>query len=237
MVITADCDLANNKHRDQVTCVPVLEANDYLVDMILSKTSEGLEAKGLEVVSEVLAGTEYPRVSEERMRDWVHEEEPVTVADQLAVPDGPKRERLLGALGALKMLKNQKRGLEETTNLLREANQMLPNGKKPEGFSESLASTIHSAFRQTPGDAFFLNAVANDLASGYFAYLRHVVQISEAEIALGPARSAATYRRISAIDERYVHAIVQQFALVFMSIGMPESYESSRAGLAGSFVK
>jgi hypothetical protein len=37
-----------------------------------------------------------------------------------------------------------------------------------------------------------------------------------------------SYRRISHLRDRYIHALVQRFALVFMAIGLPKEYEEIR---------
>ncbi len=50
----------------------------------------------------------------------------------------------------------------------------------------------------------------------------------EPTIALGPARRAMEYRRISRLEDRYTHALVQRFAMVFLSIGLPRDYEEMR---------
>jgi hypothetical protein len=58
--------------------------------------------------------------------------------------------------------------------------------------------------------------------------LRHLELLWEPEIAVGPTRVEHRFRRIAHLQDRYTHAMVQRFALVFMSIGLPREYEEVR---------
>jgi hypothetical protein len=93
-------------------------------------------------------------------------------------------------------------------------------------------SALSNRFQSTPGDAIFLRSIAPGYDDGYFAYLRHIEQVWEPEIALTPTRNEPAYRRIGALSDRYTHAVVQRFALVFMPIGLPPDYEDSRNNFA-----
>lgn len=119
-------------------------------------------------------------------------------------------------------------GLKDALNSLVDAQLAGINPPKRESAIKSLAKSIREPYAQPPGDALFLSAIGPGINEGYFAYLRHIEQILESEISLGPTRRAVQYRRISRLQDRFVHALAQRFAMVFMSIGLPDEYEEQR---------
>ena len=94
--------------------------------------------------------------------------------------------------------------------------------------ARKVSDRVKLAFAQTPGDALFLSAIAPAHEGGYFAYLRHLEQVWQPDISIGPAVKGAKYRRIARLQDRFTHALVQRFGLVFMSIGLPTEYEEMR---------
>lgn len=109
-----------------------------------------------------------------------------------------------------------------------DAQLMRPNPPKREAVAKNVAGRLNDAYKNTPGDALFLNAIAPGHDLGYFVYLRHIEQVNEPEITLGPMRRGSSYRRISRLTDRFTHALVQRFAMVFLAIGLPDAYEELR---------
>lgn len=120
---------------------------------------------------------------------------------------------------------------EAIENLL-EAQRLFANPQADAKLREATSQAIVQRFKSPPGDALFLHAIAPGYDAGYFAYLRHIEQVWETEIALSLTRESRSFRRVGALSDRFAHAVVQRFAMVFMPIGLPAAYEDVRNQLA-----
>lgn len=118
-----------------------------------------------------------------------------------------------------------------------EAQLQIPNSRSRSDLVASLQSAVKETFRRSPGDAIFLSSIGPGETEGYFGYLRHITQVWEPDVATHLSRFAHRYQRISRLSERFTHAVVQKFALVFLSIGLPTEYEANRDANAEYFVE
>lgn len=227
LVITADCDLAHGKNRGRVTCVPLLAKDEFLLELIMPKLRDIAAKKLVAGLKGLLSTFSAPDISETRLREWPHEQSVEDILSLLSVPNDHLV--VVGKiLEGIRVLGSSPDTLAEATNLLVQAHGTLPNAQSEKNIRSQVVARLKDAFKQPPGDALFLSALAVGHHHGYFAYLRHLEQIWEPQIALGPTRSVVDYRRLSRLQDKYVHAIAQRFALVFMSIGLPDSYEEMR---------
>lgn len=227
VVITADCDFAHAKHQGRVTCVPLLTAHEYLLEMQVPRIRQKFTRKFVESFRNALPSTIATNVSDERLRAWPGEVEPDEIVTSLGL-DGPEAERAKAAIQSIRLIGQPAETLDAAVENLIASHLAGPNPLKREKIVQQINSTLRAPYSQPPGDALFLSAVAPKLDVGYFAYLRHLEQVWEREIATGPTRSTVRYRRISNLRDRYIHALVQRFAMVFMSIGLPDEYEEVR---------
>lgn len=228
LVITADCDFAHDKHQGRVTCVPLLRADEYLLELQVPRIRDKyLRTKVLPALRTVLAGVGAPNVSDDRLRAWPLESDVPSILRALGL-SGKEAEVAAAAFAAIHVLAEPCASLDEAvTNLIR-AQLSGPQPQKRENIAKAIAETLKAPYSQPPGDALFLSAVGPRQDAGFFAYLRHLELVWQADIALGPTRGDQRYRRIAHLHDRYTHAMVQRFALVFMSIGLPREYEEIR---------
>lgn len=226
LVLTADCDLALGKHRGRVTCVPLLTAPEYLLEMKVPVLRERAQSKLVTELRKVLPPGA-PNISDERLKLWPCEAESAEIIDALGL-GGKAADTAKAALESMRLISKETLSLDEAIDALVESQASAPNAKKRETIVSSVVDALRSPYSTPPGDALFLSSIAPEHVLGYFAYLRHLEQIEERDIAIGPSRTAS-YRRIARLRDRYTHALVQQFALVFMSIGLPPVYEEMRA--------
>ena len=227
LVITADCDFAYDKHQGRVTCVPLLTAPEYLMEMQVPRIRERFMPKIVGVLRKVLPPDSGANISDERLRAWPCEAEPAEIVAALGL-DGRDAETAKAALESIRLISQPAGTLDEAVELVVASYLAAPNAQKRENVVQQITEALKGPYSQPPGDALFLSAVAPKHHLGYFVYLRHLEQVWEPEIATGPTRSAVSYRRISRLQDRYIHALVQRFALVFMSIGLPKEYEEIR---------
>jgi hypothetical protein len=226
-VLTADCDLAHQKHHGRVTCVPLLSVDEYMVRFQFEKLQTGLLRRAVDefiAAARTVSGAE---LSRDRVREWIAQDGAESVVQTLA-QGTPDDHNVVALASAIQLLNTPAETMVAYGNLLVEAQVLLPYGPSQQNARRRVQEQITAAFASTPGDALFLSALGPGLREGYFAYLRHLEQVWEPEIALVPGSRTATYRRISRIQDRYCHALVQRFAMVFLSIGLPAEYEDAR---------
>jgi hypothetical protein len=226
-VVTADCDFAYGKHQGRVTCVPLMNAEEYLVEMQVPRIREKLVTKLLDALLGAAKTSGHPHVSSERLRQWSSESEPAEIIAALGLSGGQVA-TAQSALTSLRLADRSSTSFDEAIDRLIEAHLSAPNAQSRENVTRRIIESLRAPYVQPPGDALFLSALAPSHTDGYFAYLRHLEQILQSDIALGPTRSGIRYRRISRLRDRYIHALVQRFALVFLPIGLPREYEDIR---------
>jgi hypothetical protein len=239
LVITADCDFAHSKHHGRVTCIPLLTTDEYLLEMAVPRLRDRLVKKPLGELQSILKRSGFPNATDQRVRAWACEEDADTITASLGI-DGEDRSVALGALCSIRMIDSSASTLEEASNALVEAQLLSVRPPKRSNAINNVLTPLRESFSHSPGDALFLSALAPGHKIGYFAYLRHLEQIWEPEIATRPTRHEVKYRRISRLQDRFIHALVQKFAMVFMSIGLPSEYENlrnSHSDMLGDFVK
>jgi hypothetical protein len=226
VVLTADCDLARAKHHGRVTCIPVLTEHEYLLEMQIPGLRDKAMNKFVDELRKALPPAA-PKITDERLRAWPCEEEPDEIAAALGL-SGRRADDVKAACESIRLLSRQPETLDDAVKLLIDSQVGAPNPQKRDKIVDGIVNKFRNAYSNPPGDALFLSSIAPRNSLGYFAYLRHPEQVPEAEIALGPDRSASRYRRISRLQDRYTHALVERFAHVFMSIGLPSAYEDVR---------
>ncbi|MDO2970940.1 hypothetical protein [Mycobacteroides abscessus] len=227
LVITADCDFAHDKHHGRVTCVPLLTKDEYLLELQIPKFRHQALVKVVAALQEVLESLGRNGISETRLREWPLEQSTDAILTLLAIA-GDKRDVVGGMVDAIRELGSAASTVAEATAALVQAQRRLPNAQSEKNLRTNLVGRLQNAFKQPPGDALFVSALADGHDYGYFVYLRHLEQIWEPQVSLGPSRSVVEYRRLSRLQEKYTHAIAQRFALVFMTIGLPDAYEEMR---------
>ncbi len=227
LVITADCDFANSKHQGRVTCVPLLTQDEYLMEFQIPRVRDEVLAKTGSALRTLISTSSGKQLTEERLREWAVEQTPHEIVTALGLAES-QSDDVIRLLTAIRLAAQLPSDLDGAVTQLVTAQVEIPNGKKAVNARRDVIQRLTAHYRNPPGDALFLSSVASTLDAGYFVYLRHLEQISQPEIAVGPTRSPCTYRRLSRLQDRFIHAVSQQFAMVFMAIGLPREYEEIR---------
>lgn len=227
LVLTADCDFAHGKHQGRVTCVPILDSGDYLLHFQLPAMRTSYARKPLAELQAAVDKAGFKGASRERLIEWVREDSADDIIAGLdkAVSDAIS---LSNHIDALRILHEPHNSLAEGISAFATAVQKTGLAKSREDALARVRGDLRTRFNALPGDAMFLNAVAPGSSDGYCAYLRHIEQVWESDIAVAPTRSSVTHRRLARLRDRFTDAIAQQFGMVFMSIGLPTAYEHGR---------
>lgn len=226
-VVTADCDLAHRKHNGRVTCVPLLDQEEYLRIFAVPKVASKIETQLYDELTQLLTRSGAGGISLERAREWVLEAANDQIIEALR-SDNTSGESEAKLLGAIRRINQPVGRVEDFIANALEAQSTVAHPPKPKNARRRVTDSLRECYRNPPGDALFISSVAPGRESGYFAYLRHIEQVMESDIATGPMRRQATHRRIARLSDRYAHALVQRFALVFMPVGLPPEYEEMR---------
>ncbi|WP_146086015.1 hypothetical protein [Rathayibacter sp. AY1D5] len=226
-VLTADCDFANAKNQGRVTCVPLLTQDEYILEFQIPRIRRRLLPRLTENFQAIIAKSSDRTISTDRLTSWPLEEETDTILGALDI-DLASIETARLVIDAIREISVPHDTLDTAVQHLVSAHAAIPNGKSPANAKKDILATVQSHYSSPPGDALFLSAIAPAMQDGYFLYLRHLEQVPESQIALGPMRTSSSYRRIARLHDRFTHAVAQQFALVFMAIGLPSEYEEMR---------
>lgn len=237
IVVTADCDLAHDKHGGYLSCVPVVDVDDYIVDLRSHALTRVTTRRLFERIHEALSPSDSSapdgfKVSPRRLEEWLLEEEPHTICDVAGVPEG-SRDEIVCSMQALKHLTTTKfssvGGLVEA---LGAAKLRTGEGKTAERARASAAKDIANSLQTLPGDAMFLSSIGDGRSTGYVAYLRRVRELHDGSVATSMRGLPfhAEYVRLGRLEPTFIHALTQRLASVFGSIGLPTGYEDALAG-------
>jgi hypothetical protein len=234
IVLTADCDLAREKHGGALSCIPVLTQDDYLIRFRYEKLRKSLQEKLADQLLEVynLNSTAEPRaqLSHSRMSNWTIESEPKDVAATIGL-NGKSSELFISLANAARELAAcTPESISQAIGAATAAKLLLGEGKTEEKARSAVTGDFSSFLRSLPGDAIYINELSPEHAGGYVAYLRRVVEVNDVAVVMTKSRIPfeTKYLRISRLRSPYVYALSQQFSAVFSAIGLPTEYETAR---------
>lgn len=237
MVVTADCDLAYAKHSGRITCVPLLTADEYLLEIYFPELRKPVTERHAREFAAALNSAGGRTMSEGRIVEWCLE---VEHGDQVSAAFDVAedvRQLIENSCNGIRLANSHCDTVEKAVTNLVDSQSLHSNPKAATTLRRTITGGIQQRFTQPRGDSLFLNSIAPGYEDGYFAYLRHIEQVWEADVALRPARRIDGHRRIGALSDRFAHAVVQRFAMVFMPIGLPDTYEAVRNSFAENLGK
>ncbi|WP_437653706.1 hypothetical protein [Sorangium sp. So ce1182] len=245
VVITADCDIAQEKHHQIISYVPILSATDYLGLFYLPKQLR----RTLRAVKDELLGCirsaqakipGYPEpISEDAAVSWVLRAPAEDIADDLRLVN---RDRIR-LVELCKSYSSADRAVSTgnfSEQLACAISLRAKSSKSHEKSRDKIWEEISDHMQQLPGDAFFLSALGPNETDGYVAYLRLIREMRQTEIALRQTDlrdATVSARRICRLKSPYIYRLTQQLADVFSSIGLPREYEAKREHAMATIAK
>lgn len=243
IVVTADCDIVQQKHRGLLTYVPILSVRDYLtlsyLPRAIRKSMKGLKDRCLKLIRTIQADRrpESPEpIPEETALAWLERSGPAGVLQGLAVEPAENAysdyHALLLRLEATRAAITGGSFDEQARTLISLRAEQSKNASKA---ADKLAADIERHLAQLPGDALFIGTVEDNRASGHVAYLRILREITEPEIAIRPSQlsdAETTAQRVARLRAPYRYRLTQQLGEVFAAIGLPKPYEENRSAIA-----
>ncbi|MCP9271104.1 hypothetical protein [Mycolicibacterium arenosum] len=236
IVITADCDLANNKHGGRISCVPVLPLSVYLHLFYLPPRLQRLQLATRSRAGDLVRThqkqlPEYDEpISDDRVISWVAETSAQAVATTFSMTK--ENTAALGAYASsyFRLERSVREKFMDAAEALIESQVLLGHHKSESNSRRAFGKDLRSFLASLPGDAMFLNSLSTDLNQGYVCYLRVLREVSIHEIATRAIMRPfnVKFERVSRLRAPYVYALSQRLGNVFSAIGLPEEYEIGR---------
>lgn len=235
-VLTADCDLFQNKSDNFISYLPILTARDYLENFwarreINAKINElCLRINAIYIASSSAQNESSQPLSEDTLLDMASRLSVKEFIERLRITEIKNSKEIEPVVHALKILRCYRSS--SPIRILLSAQESLNVSEK------ALRGNLKSALRQLRNDTASLLTLPGHSERNYVVLLRYVSALPADLIfhSVAGARQEAGARmhgvRIGRAQERYKISIVQQFSSVFSRIGLPEGYHDSRRSSA-----
>ncbi|WP_432050205.1 hypothetical protein [Verrucosispora sp. NA02020] len=241
VIVTADCDIANDKHAGIISYVPILPIRDYLAWRIIPRIADDRRKRTLTRMCETVGRIEKdlgiePGLSSHAIEVLATVDNGMEdLAQHLYGLDQKDTDNLTAMIGEISVCEDVRTSSTYQEQFLALSSILPPTKKK--SASEVLLSDVRDRLKNLPGDVFFLSSLDRDHTEGYVAYLRliretHLHQLSTSYYDKDARGIIAN--RTSSLRAPYVYRLTQQMAEVFASIGLPEEYELARDSILDS---
>ena len=245
VVVTADCDLAHEKHGGVISYVPAMLTEDFIwsqwrPERLGAKLNDLLVRAGNRIAKwrSDNGGTDVaPSVA--ATRKWLERSGADGILDDIGVTDPGQRNHLLNAVGPAAAVLDAINC--DAPDFDRLAAAYVIVNPKARTDPNAMPADIQKNWTSLPGDVFHLPAMPREEMApgdGLFLHLRHIRQISADALSARPddIRSGrAKARRIARVSAPYRYAITQALARVFSDIGLPDDYDVRRKEAALRF--
>jgi hypothetical protein len=246
VVVTADCDLAREKHGGFISYVPAMLSNDFIwarwrIERFGGELQQHLDKSARRVSGRLASGGGAANVSADAIRSWLERSGADSVLDDMGVTAPGDRATLANVLKPAELLVTLMSKEAPDLKLLRSAYAVV----KPASATnpQLIVADIQKSWNSLPGDLFHIPGVpgANDAErDSLFLHLRHIRQVPAGALSARPdaLRSGkATCKRVARISAPFRYAMTQALGRVFTDIGLPESYETRCKGAAELFLQ
>jgi hypothetical protein len=239
VIVTADCDMANNKIADVVSFVPLLTFEDYIWHFWREKRFSTQRDRALQelgsFINKRLLKLGKAEISTDAARDWAERETDESLGAALQITDSNLKTKLETVWGLFSDLNTLLNAHDCDLQLLAKAAEHLK--KSGQSANDFLALEFQNNLANLPGDVFYLSQVRRE-QGGAFAMLRQIRQCDRFDIAVEPDQirfGEAKARRIARLRPTFKYGLTQQLARVFSDIGLPASYDGRVKNRAAQF--
>jgi hypothetical protein len=244
VVVTANCDLALNKHFGVITYVPLVPVEHYVHQFLLPKVLTVEENKTVGALKKLVL-EKYDDILHERIADMICANDYTVDEICNSLPGEIQiRNEIIRRIAVAKAIENSKEAVDPSAafrSLTDYATVLDSTFKSKKSNVNGFLSDLHQRLtKNMSGDCLFLNQISPNHRTGYAAILRLLRELPHDRIALS-ARSEQqrangwfVARHISRLGTLYTHRLVQQMSHVFTDIGLPTDYEAARDAVVSS---
>ena len=240
MIVTADCDIAQNKSGNEITLLQIVSADNYIrktwapleIDRITKRQIETcLPELNAAIVKRDATLSE---LTGEMLVDWLASSMPEQILLAAGVPSA-SRHKLQQSLECLRTALHLTSDLDDWDTLKRMWTVL---GTPSKSIKARIGDILHSG--RGPGDVYFLPYLPDLNDIGYVIRLRRFESVERSSIyrSRTDARignSPGAYYRTSRLRDGIRFSVVQRMAILFSRIGLPEEFEDE-TGLASEMI-
>ena len=224
IVVTGDCDIAQNKCRRIISYCTITTAKYYIsrevmFDICISSEIENLKNKVIKQVRKKLEAE-----NSDTFFDTLIKQDIDYLRDLL------KDEELLDKIVLLKDMNNKVIfSLGDYKKLFLANNSKELEDEKISRIKDKILSKLNSL----PGDKYYINEIPNQNDNfGYIVHLRFINTIQQDDI-----ENQNNLFRIGHLEAPYLHKLTQKLGAVFSDIGEPEEFEKNRCEINRMLIK
>lgn len=242
LIITADCDISQEKFGTHLACLRVISFQEYLERVWAGKKlNRAMEKEGKAIRDQLdkwnrMRLGETSSLSLEAVRDWITASEPEVICRDLGIPQSsvpkisPQLRRFRAALVAL----IDNRQSNQLFQLL--SFRVALTGKDREECLQEILEQAQGA--ELPEDVFFFPTLAGMSIGPGIAMLREIMPLPLDSICFrtSDTRLSGLFLRVGRLKPIYKYAVSQAFGNLYSRIGLPKEYEDRRSIALGKLV-
>lgn len=236
IVITADCDIANEKFGDAgLACVQLTRLADHVLGEHARATAQRQLKKRFQKAAEwvnkrwLQNDPQNVALSEERVQAWILTSAPEEIEAELGVPVNDKKSFLKPESAALRLAQNFIDAPVDRYSAIDALRALQP---KTSSRSEQLKTLFGSLNpKDLPLDMFYVSSVPGEPDVGFIVKLRALsfIPFERSFTSMDAAKDVEnSFVRVGRLAPTFRHALAQQFGMLFARIGMPTDYEVDR---------
>jgi len=231
-VLTADCDIVQNKAGDRFTYIEIVPAKQYLekvwAPMQLKRLVERQAKNSAEQLSGIMKRSELDfKINADCLVTWLQERTPAEVIGIVNRTGKPLDAKLTASLEALRVALDPTLALDPLKRFCQARGRLGDEVAK-------VRISVRDAFDGDRGfpDFFLLPELPKSSGYGFIAMLRAFQSIQAGDLfkTETDARIAGrpdAFHRIGRLNDRIRFAITQKLAFLFSRIGLPSYYEEA----------
>lgn len=225
VLITADCDIANNKMGRFFTLLPIISAQCYLREIwikdLFGKELDKIYEELCDFVNKsvYLQDGSYNPLKFSEIKEWLEEDGINEFVKSLEIGNDKKIEDILSRYNLVSGEVN----IENYLYLMRLRNKKITTIKKD----------IESSIKNSREEYYFIPDLPSSEFSGHMIKLRDVRAVPKErvfknsyDLRLSPKSPDISLLRVGRFSDYLKYSITQNFAHVFSSIGMKDLFES-----------
>jgi len=241
IVVTADCDIANEKFGEVGLASVQL---DLLADHVLGEHARGLAQGQLKKRYEKAAewvnkrwsqkDPENVALSEERVQAWILASTPEEIEAELNLPVDDSKSFLKRESAALRMAQNCIDAPVDRYSAIDALCALQAQTTSRSAQLKSVFGTLNP--KGLPLDLFYVSSVPGEPGLGFVAKLRALtfIPFDRCFTSMDAAKDVEnSFLRVGRLAPTFRHALAQQFGMLFARIGMPRAYEVDRDAAFG----
>lgn len=239
IVVTADCDIANEKFGEAgLACVQLVVLAEHVLREHARSLAQGQLKKRFEKAAEwvnkrwTLKDSQNVALTEERVQAWILASTPEEIEAELNLPVDDSKSFIKRESAALKKAQNLIDNPADRYSAIDALCTLQTTSRSIQ--LKSVFGTLNP--KDLPLDLFYVSSVPGEPGLGFVAKLRALtfVPFERSFTSMEAAKDVDnSFVRVGRLAPTFRHSLAQQFGMLFARIGMPKAYELDRDAAFG----